>query len=164
MYCIVLIFLLVNVGLLRNYAILSFDEGAVLQHTFVIFIVSADVALTGLRAAKLLLKGAVQTPHELHDTRKFQKIGNLRTALRDFYAIRPQFIQKVKLDGGVSYMYYIIEKKSAIYRLFRTVKIVEKKEQLKNIYMFLDLFRTKIVNVRAITSFLLFFLEVAFDQ
>ena len=111
LYCIVLIFLLVNVGLLRNYAILSFDEGAVLQHTFVIFIVSADVALTGLRAAKLLLKGAVQTPHELYDTRKFQKIGNLRTALRDFYAIRPQFIQKVKLDGGVSYMYYIIEKK-----------------------------------------------------
>ena len=91
------------------YAILAFDECAVLQDTFVFFVVtfSADVALTGLRATKLLLKGAVQTPHKLYNTREFQKIGNLRTALRDFYAIRPQFIQKVKLEGGVSY--YIIE-------------------------------------------------------
>ena len=95
-----------------------------LQATFVIFIVtfSADVALTGIRAAKLLLKGAVQTPHKLYNTREFQKIGNLRTALRDFYAIRPQFIQKAKLEGGVSY--YIIEENSMYSKI---VKIVERK-------------------------------------
>lgn len=60
------------------------------------------IAQKGLKAWKLLLQGTNQVPSGTHNVREFEKIGTLKTALKDFKDADPDYVQKLEFPSGVT--------------------------------------------------------------
>lgn len=60
------------------------------------------IAQKGLKAWKLLLKGTNQVPSGKHNVREFEKIGTLKTALKDFKDADPDYVQKLEFPSGIT--------------------------------------------------------------
>ena len=58
---------------------------------------------TGIYALKAIFKGATEIAENLGNkaSKKFTKVGNQKTALRDFYATNPEDVQNYYFPFGV---------------------------------------------------------------
>ena len=62
---------------------------------------STDLFVQGVQASRKLLAGARILPREGR-LKRFEKIGNINTAMREFYSVKPREVNWQKLDNGVN--------------------------------------------------------------
>ena len=62
---------------------------------------AADLFVQGVQASRKILAGARILPSEGR-LKRFEKIGNINTAMREFYSVKPREVKWQKYDNGVN--------------------------------------------------------------
>ena len=59
-----------------------------------------NLFIQGLRATRKILAGARRTPSADGRFKRFEKFGNINTAVKEFYSLKPRQVTRVELNKG----------------------------------------------------------------